>query len=76
MSRKMSKLVVTKLLTLKKTQSREQIYKYSFRNQQFFFTEKRSSPIMNEFLQVLESLNLTNRDLGGDKRDNCQLTNL
>jgi hypothetical protein len=41
-----------------------------------FFTEKRCAPIMNEFLQALESLNLTNRHFGGDKRDNCQLTNL
>lgn len=41
-----------------------------------FFSEKRSSVIMNAFMHLLENVNLDCRSLGGIKRDNCQLTNL
>lgn len=32
--------------------------------------------IMDTFTRLLESLNLDSRSLGGQKRENCQLTNL
>ena len=41
-----------------------------------FFSEKRSSVIMNAFTHLLENVNLDCRSLGGIKRDNCQLTKL
>lgn len=41
-----------------------------------FFTEKRQSTVINDFTRLLESFSLDNRCLGGDKRENCQLTNL
>lgn len=41
-----------------------------------FFSEKRSSVIINAFTHLLENVNLDCRSLGGIKRDNCQLTNL
>ena len=40
-----------------------------------FFTEKRKESVMDSFTRLIESLNLTNRSLGGEKADNCQLTN-
>ena len=41
-----------------------------------FFSEKRSSVIMNAFTHLLENVNLDCRSLGGIKRDNCQQTKL
>ena len=41
-----------------------------------FFSKKRRSAVMDSFTQLLESVNLDCRSLGGIKRDNCQLTNL
>ena len=40
------------------------------------FSEKRRSMVMDTFTRLLESLNLDIRSLGGQKRENCQLTNL
>ena len=41
-----------------------------------FFSEKRKSSIMDMFSTLLVSLRFDNRSLGGNKRSNCQLTNL
>lgn len=41
-----------------------------------FFSEKRRSSVMATFTRLLESLHVDNRCLGGNKRENCQLTNL
>lgn len=41
-----------------------------------FFSEKRSSIIMEAFTRLLESANLDCRSLGGIKRENCQFTSL
>ena len=41
-----------------------------------FFTEKRRDSAMEHFTKALEGLRLHSRDLGGNKRGNCQLTNL
>lgn len=41
-----------------------------------FFSEKRRNVVMEAFTRLLESLKVDSRNLGGKKRDNCQLTNL
>lgn len=41
-----------------------------------FFSEKRESFIMDMFSNFFVSLRFDNRSLGGNKRSNCQLTNL
>lgn len=41
-----------------------------------FFKEKRYATAMNNQTILLESLNLSNRDFGGRKRENRKLTNL
>ena len=41
-----------------------------------FFTEKRKDSAMEHFTKALEGLRLHSKDLGGNKRENCQLTNL
>lgn len=41
-----------------------------------FFSENRRSVIMASFVRLLDSLHLDSRNLGGVKRENCQLTNL
>lgn len=41
-----------------------------------FFSEKREKSIMDMFSHLLSSLHFDNRSLGGNKRSNCQLTNL
>ena len=41
-----------------------------------FFSEKRFSSVMTSFTKLLESLHVDSRCLGGNKRKNCQLTNL
>lgn len=38
--------------------------------------EKRRCSVMDSFSRLLESLHLDSRCLGGNKRENCQLTNL
>lgn len=40
-----------------------------------FFAEKRQDSVVCTFTRLVESLNLDNRSLGGEKADNCQLTN-
>lgn len=40
------------------------------------FSEKRRSTVMDSFSGLLESLHLDSRCLGGNKRENCQLSNL
>lgn len=39
-------------------------------------SEKRRNSVMDSFSRLLESFHLENRCLGGNKRENCQLTNL
>lgn len=39
-------------------------------------SEKRRCSVMDSFSGLLESLHLDSRCLGGNKRENCQLTNL
>ena len=74
MSRKMSKLDVTKKHYSKlKAMSKITNIPSEIRN---FFSEKRRSIVMDTFTRLLEGLNLDNRSLGGLKRENCQLTNL
>ena len=41
-----------------------------------FFSEKRRGSIMDAFSNLPESLKVDSRCLGGNKRGNCQLTNL
>lgn len=41
-----------------------------------FFSEKRKKSIMDMFSNLLVSLRFDSRNLGGNKRSNCQLTNL
>ena len=41
-----------------------------------FFSEKRKISIMDTFPNLLNSLHIDDRNLGGRKRDNCRLTNL
>ncbi len=41
-----------------------------------FFSEKRSSQVMEVFTRLVESLSVDSKVLGGVKRDNCQMTNL
>lgn len=41
-----------------------------------FFAEKRRSSVMEHFSRLIEDLHVGNRCLGGNKRENCQLTNL
>lgn len=74
MSRKFSNLEVPKqLITI--TQSHEQNYKIpsEIRN---FFTGKRINPAFSKFMTLLEGMRISDKDLGGKKRENCQLTNL
>ena len=74
MSRKMSKLDVTKKHYSKlKAMSKITNIPSEIRN---LFSEKRRSMVMDTFTRLLESLNLDIRSLGGQKRENCQLTNL
>ena len=40
------------------------------------FSEKRRDSAMEHFTKTLEGLRLHSKDLGGNKRENCQLTNL
>lgn len=39
-------------------------------------SEKRRYSVMDSFSRLLESFHLESRCLGGNKRENCQLTNL
>ena len=74
MSRKMSKLDVTKKHYSKlKAMRKITNIPSEFPN---FFSEKRRRIVMDTFTRLLEGLNLDNRSLGGLKRENCQLTNL
>lgn len=41
-----------------------------------FFNKKSDNSQMEAFSKLLESLHIQSRDLGGHKRNNCQLTNL
>lgn len=41
-----------------------------------FFSEKRKKTVMDAFSRLVESLHLDSRCLGGNKRENCKLTNL
>lgn len=41
-----------------------------------FFSEKRKKTVMDAFCMLLESLPIDSRCLGGNKKENCQLTNL
>ena len=41
-----------------------------------FFTGKRINPAFSKFMTILEGMKLSDKDLGGSKRENCQLTNL
>ena len=41
-----------------------------------FFSEKRRVQVMEALTKVIERLHIDNRCLGGNKRENCQLTNL
>ena len=64
MSRKFSNLEVPKqLITI--TQSHEQNYKNSI-----------GDPAFSKFMTLLEGMRISDKDLGGKKRENCQLTNL
>ena len=40
-----------------------------------FFAEKRINPAFSEFTALLEDIRISDNDLGGVKRANCQLTN-
>lgn len=74
MSRKFSNLEVPKqLITI--TQSHEQNYKNSIGDPQLF-TGKRINPAFSKFMTLLEGMRISDKDLGGKKRENCQLTNL
>lgn len=74
MSRKFSNLEVTKLLTTKlKAMGKFTKIPSEIRN---FFTEKRRASVMEAFTQLVESLSVDNKSLGGDKRVNCRLTNI
>ena len=74
MSRKMSKLDVTKKHYSKlKAMGKSTNIPSEIRN---FFSEKRRSMVMDTFIRLLEGLNLDSRILGGMKRENCRLTNL
>ena len=74
MSRKMSKLDVTKKHYSKlKAMCKITNIPSEIRN---FFSEKRRSIVMDTFTRLLEGLNLDTRSLGGLKRENCQLTNV
>ena len=69
MSRKMSKLDVTKKHYSKlKAMSKIANIPSEIRN---LFSEKRRSMVMDTFTRLLESLNLDIRSLGGQKRENC-----
>lgn len=41
-----------------------------------FFTGKRINPAFSKFMTLLEGMRISDKDLGGKKRENCQLTNL
>jgi hypothetical protein len=41
-----------------------------------FFSEKRRNIVFQAFSKLVEGLHITSKDLGGNKRENCQLTNL
>lgn len=41
-----------------------------------FFTGKRTNPAFSKFMTLLEGMRISDKDLGGKKRENCQLTNL
>ena len=74
MSRNFSNLEVSKqLITI--TQSHEKITKIpsEIRN---FFTGKRINPAFSKFMTLLEGMRISDKDLGGKKRENYQLTNL
>lgn len=74
MSRKFSNLEMTKLLTTKlKALGKFTKIPSEIRN---FFTEKRRASVMEAFTQLVESLSVDNKSLGGDKRVNCRLTNI
>lgn len=74
MSRKFSNLEVPKqLITI--TQSHEQNYKNSIGDPQLFHG-KRINPAFSKFMTLLEGMRISDKDLGGKKRENCQLTNL
>lgn len=74
MSRKFSNLEVTKLLTTKlKAMGKFTKIPSEIRN---FFSEKRRASVMEAFTRLVESLTVDNKSLGGEKRVNCQLTNI
>ena len=41
-----------------------------------FFTGKRINPAFSKFITLLEEMRFSDKDLGGRKRENYQLTNL
>lgn len=76
MSRKFSNLEVTKQLNTI-TQSYEQNYKNSIGNPQPFHgktNQPRINPAYSKFMTLLEGMRISDKDLGGKKRENCQLT--
>ena len=74
MSRKMSKLDVTKKHYSKlKAMSKITKIPSEIRN---FFSENRRSTTMDAFTRLVENINLDCRSLGGIKRENCKLTSL
>lgn len=74
MSRKFSNLEVPKqLITI--TQSHEQNYKNSIGDPQLFHGKTNQSRIFQVY-DPLEGMRISDKDLGGKKRENCQLTNL
>lgn len=73
MSRKFSNLEVVKQLNITlKAMSKFTKIPSEIRS---FFTEKRINPAFSKFTAILEDMRISDNDLGGVKRTNCQLTN-
>ena len=74
MSRKFSNLEVPKqLITIPQSHDKSTNIPSEILN---FFAEKRINPAFSKFMTLLEGMKISDKDLGGRKRGNCQLTNL